>query len=47
MVNTRLLSRYELFDQIWVNQSLAEKFSNPMIDRRIKHGGDGSDHDPA
>jgi endonuclease/exonuclease/phosphatase family metal-dependent hydrolase len=39
--------RYELFDQIWVSQSLAGKFSNPMIDRRTKHGGDGSDHDPA
>ena len=39
--------RYELFDQIWVSQSLAGKFFNPMIDRRTKHGGDGSDHDPA
>ena len=39
--------RYELFDQIWVSQALAGKFSNPMIDRRTKHGGDGSDHDPA
>jgi endonuclease/exonuclease/phosphatase family metal-dependent hydrolase len=39
--------RYELFDHIWVSQSLAERFSNPTIDRRTKHGGDGSDHDPA
>jgi endonuclease/exonuclease/phosphatase family metal-dependent hydrolase len=39
--------RYELFDQIWVSQALADKFTNPMIDRRTKHGGDGSDHDPA
>jgi hypothetical protein len=46
MVNTRLLSRYELFNQIW-GQSLAEKFSNPLIDRRTQYGGDGSDHDPA
>lgn len=39
--------RYELFDHIWVSQSLAKRFSNPTIDRRTKHGGDGSDHDPA
>ncbi len=39
--------RYELFDHIWISQSLAEKFSNPTIDRRTKHDGDGSDHDPA
>jgi len=38
---------YQLFDQIWVSQALAGKFGNPMIDRRTKHGGDGSDHDPA
>jgi len=39
--------RYELFDHIWVSQSLAERFSNATIDRRTKHEGDGSDHDPA
>lgn len=39
--------RYELFDHIWVSPSLAEKFQNPTIDRRTKHTGDGSDHDPA
>jgi endonuclease/exonuclease/phosphatase family metal-dependent hydrolase len=39
--------RYELFDHIWVSQSLAGRFSNPTIDRRTKHSGDGSDHDPA
>ena len=39
--------RYELFDQIWVSQQLADRFANPTIDRRTKHGGDGSDHDPA
>lgn len=39
--------RYELFDHIWVSPSLAGKFFNPTIDRRTKHAGDGSDHDPA
>jgi len=39
--------RYELFDQIWVSQALADSFGNPRIDRRVNHGGDGSDHDPA
>ena len=38
---------YRLFDQIWVSQALAGRFANPTIDRRTKHGGDGSDHDPA
>lgn len=40
------LPRYELFDQVWVSQALADRFGNPTIDRRTKHGGDGSDHDP-
>lgn len=39
--------KYELLDQIWVSPSMADKASNPSIDRRTKHGGDGSDHDPA
>lgn len=39
--------RYELFDQIWLSPALAKRAGNPMIDRRTKHGGDGSDHDPA
>ena len=39
--------RYELLDQIWVSQQLSDRFSGPTIDRRSKHGGDGSDHDPA
>jgi len=39
--------RYELFDHIWVSPLLAGRFSNPTIDRRTKHAGDGSDHDPA
>ncbi len=38
--------RYELLDQIWASQSLAKLAGNPMIDRRTRHGGDGSDHDP-
>ncbi|MCD4823454.1 MAG: endonuclease/exonuclease/phosphatase family protein [Phycisphaerae bacterium] len=41
------LPEYRLFDQIWVSQALAGQFTNPTIDRRKKHGGDGSDHDPA
>lgn len=39
--------RYELFDHIWVSSSLVGRFFNPTIDRRTKHTGDGSDHDPA
>jgi exonuclease III len=41
------LPEYHLFDQIWVSPSLAGRLTNPTIDRRTKHGGDGSDHDPA
>ena len=41
------LPEYSLFDHIWVSQALATRFANPTIDRRTKHGGDGSDHDPA
>jgi hypothetical protein len=39
--------RFELLDQIWLSQSLAEQTTNRMIDRRTRHLGDGSDHDPA
>lgn len=39
--------RYELYDHIWVSEALTDRFANPMIDRRVNHGGDGSDHDPA
>ncbi|MEE9453596.1 MAG: endonuclease/exonuclease/phosphatase family protein [Paracoccaceae bacterium] len=39
--------RYELFDHIWVSDSLRNKVVSAHIDRRTKHGGDGSDHDPA
>ncbi|MBU0908851.1 MAG: endonuclease/exonuclease/phosphatase family protein [Proteobacteria bacterium] len=41
------LPEYRLFDQIWLSPALANRFANPTIDRRTKHGGDGSDHDPA
>jgi endonuclease/exonuclease/phosphatase family metal-dependent hydrolase len=40
-------AHYELFDHIWLSQSLAPKQTGAFIDRRTKHGGDGSDHDPA
>ncbi len=40
-------ARYELFDQIWLSPSLAGKQDGSFIGRRTKHGGDGSDHDPA
>lgn len=40
-------AEYKLFDQIWVSAALADKYTEAWIDRRTKHGGDGSDHDPA
>ena len=40
-------AQYELFDHIWLSPSLAPKQTGAFIDRRTKHGGDGSDHDPA
>ena len=40
-------AEYELFDQIWVSPSLKKRQIDAWIDRRIRHGGDGSDHDPA
>lgn len=39
--------QYELYDQIWLSDALKHRYSNPGIDRRTRHGGDGSDHDPA
>ncbi|MEO0913187.1 MAG: endonuclease/exonuclease/phosphatase family protein [Pseudomonadota bacterium] len=39
--------RYEQFDQIWLSHGLAGSLASAHIDRRTKHGGDGSDHDPA
>jgi len=40
-------AEYLLYDQIWLSQSLADKLQEAKIDRRTKHSGDGSDHDPA
>ncbi|MFF0203348.1 endonuclease/exonuclease/phosphatase family protein [Streptomyces sp. NPDC005017] len=40
-------AKYELFDQIWLSRSLAARHKSSHIDRRTRHGGDGSDHDPA
>ena len=38
---------YEQYDQIWLSPALAPRLTGAGIDRRTKHGGDGSDHDPA
>lgn len=38
---------YELYDQIWLSPSLADKHDGSWIIRRRTHGGQGSDHDPA
>ena len=40
-------AQYELYDQVWLSQALAEKQQEAWIDRRKRHTGDGSDHDPA
>ena len=40
-------AHYELFDQIWLSPALAGRQAGAFIDRRTRHGGDGSDHDPA
>jgi endonuclease/exonuclease/phosphatase family metal-dependent hydrolase len=40
-------ARYELFDQIWLSPGLAPHKTGAFIDRRTRHGGDGSDHDPS
>ena len=39
--------RYEQLDQIWLSEALAPSLLSAHVDRRTKHGGDGSDHDPA
>ena len=36
-----------LYDHIWISPNLSNSFINAHIDRRTKHGGDGSDHDLA
>ena len=38
---------YHLYDQVWLSDALADRLESAHIDRRTKHGGDGSDHDPA
>jgi len=38
---------HKLYDQIWLSPSLAGRQTGAFIDRRERHGGDGSDHDPA
>ncbi|MFD4243518.1 endonuclease/exonuclease/phosphatase family protein [Streptomyces sp. NPDC058525] len=40
-------AQYELFDQIWLSRSLHARHKSSHIDRRTRHAGDGSDHDPA
>ncbi len=37
---------YSLYDQIWLSPSLSDRVVSAHVDRRTKHGGDGSDHDP-
>ena len=39
--------QHRLFDQIWVSPSLGSRVDRSFIERRTKHGGNGSDHDPA
>jgi endonuclease/exonuclease/phosphatase family metal-dependent hydrolase len=38
---------YTLMDQVWLSAALATKKTEAFIERRMKVGGDGSDHDPA
>lgn len=38
---------YALFDHVWLSRALAPCLQSAHIDRRTRHGGDGSDHDPA
>lgn len=40
-------AQYELYDQVWLSPALTPRQTAAWIDRRTKHGGDGSDHDPA
>ena len=39
--------QYGLYDQIWISPRLSNQLTGGYIDRRLRHGGDGSDHDPA
>jgi endonuclease/exonuclease/phosphatase family metal-dependent hydrolase len=40
-------AHYALYDHLWLSPALAPRQTAAWIDRRSKHGGDGSDHDPA
>jgi len=40
-------AKYELYDQIWLSPALKGKQKGAWINRRKRHTGDGSDHDPA
>lgn len=40
-------AQYELYDHVWLSPALAPRQTGAWIDRRTKHSGDGSDHDPA
>lgn len=44
---TRQPPQFELYDQVWLSPPLAPKLVDGWIDRRTRHSGDGSDHDPA
>lgn len=39
--------RHEQLDQVWLSPAFSQALSSAHIDRRTRHGGDGSDHDPA
>ena len=41
------IPKHELLDQIWLSPNAYQRFVTAQIDRRKRHGGDGSDHDPA
>ena len=38
---------YRLHDHVWLSPALAARQIDAWIDRRKRHTGDGSDHDPA
>jgi endonuclease/exonuclease/phosphatase family metal-dependent hydrolase len=40
-------AHYALYDQVWLSRTLMARQTGAWIDRRTRHGGDGSDHDPA
>lgn len=39
--------KHEQMDQVWLSPALSQEIVAARIDRRTRHGGDGSDHDPA